>query len=105
MGVDYACSAWYSGLNKNLEISFRLLKTRLLDLLTEQEAPKYNVNLHVLAELNLLKVEARVSQLRLNHAFKIFHGTSPSYLQENFSKGFDNHEYNTRSSLYNFSKT
>ena len=62
----------------------------------------YSVNSHVLAELNL---ETWVSQLRFNHTFEIFHGTNPSYLQENFSKVCDNHGYNTRSSLYNFSQS
>ena len=49
-------------------------------------------------------METRIFQLKLSHAFNIFHGTSPSYLQENFLKVCDNHGYNTRSSLYNFSQ-
>ena len=49
-------------------------------------------------------METRIFHLRLSHAFNIFHGTSPSYLQENFLKVCDNHGYNTRSSLYNFSQ-
>ena len=101
--VDYACSAWYSGLNKKPRNKLQIAQNKIVRFI-KQVTPRYSVNSHVFSELNLLKVETRVSQLRLNHAFKIFHGTSPSYLQENFSKVCDNHGYNTRSSLYNFSQ-
>ena len=88
---DYACSVWYSRLNKKLRNTLQNKIVRFI----KQETHRFSVNSHVLAELNLLKVETRVSQLRLNHAFNIFHGTSPSYLQENYSKVCDNHGYNT----------
>ena len=100
---DYACSAWYSGLNIKLRNKLQVAQKKIVRFI-KQETPRYRVNSHVLAELNLLKVETRVSQLRLSHAFNIFHGTSPLYLQENFLKVCDNHGYNTRSSLYNFSQ-
>lgn len=98
---DYACSAWYSGLNKKLRNKLQIAQNKIVRFI-KQEIPRYSVNSKVLAELNLLKVETRVSQIRLNHVFKIFHRTSPSYMQENFLKVCDNHGYNTRSSLYNF---
>ena len=82
---DYACSAWYSGLNKKLRNKLQVAQNKTVRFI-KQETHRYRVNSHVLAELNLLKVEARVSQLRLSHAFNIFHGTSPSYLRENFLK-------------------
>ena len=44
----------------------------------------YSVNYKVLAGLNLLSIEDRVAQLRLNHVFNIYHGSAPSYLSENF---------------------
>ena len=52
--------------------------------------------------LNLLNVETKVKQLRLNHVHKIFYNFCPPYLQENFVllKHFNHH--NTRSSGYNF---
>ena len=52
--------------------------------------------------LNLLNVETRVKQLRLNHVHKIFYNLCPSYLQENFVPLRDVHHHNTRSSGYNF---
>ena len=85
----YACSVWYSGLNKKLRNKLQVVQNKILRFI-KQETPRYNVNSHVLAELNLLKVETRVSQLRLSRAFNIFHGNSPSFLQENFSKVCDN---------------
>ena len=44
----------------------------------------YSVNYSVLSSLNLLNVEDRVKQLRLNHVFNIFHAKAPSYLCEKF---------------------
>ena len=34
--------------------------------------------------MNMLNVEDRVKQLRLNHVSNIFHDTAPSYLRDNF---------------------
>ena len=50
----------------------------------------------------MLKVEDRVKQLRLNHAFNIFHELSPQYLNYNFVRVSDSHSYNTRGSDYSF---
>ena len=49
-----------------------------------------------------LNVEKRVKHLRLNHVFKIFNGTCPSYLSEHFRKVSDLHMYNTGGSSENF---
>ena len=49
--------------------------------------PMYSVNYSVLSSLNLLNVEDRVKQLRLNHVFNIhfvFHAKAPSYLCDKF---------------------
>ena len=44
----------------------------------------HSINYTVLSGLNLLNVEDRVAQLRLNHVFNIYQGKAPSYLSENF---------------------
>ena len=55
-----------------------------------------------LNKISMLKVADRVSQLKLNHAFKIFNGTSPQYLGHFFSKTQSLHSFNTRNSDGNF---
>ena len=69
---DYAYCAWYSGLNKKLRNKLQVAQNKIVRFI-KQETPRYSLNSHVLAELNLIKVETRVSQLRLSHAFNIFH--------------------------------
>ena len=55
-----------------------------------------------IGESNLLNVETRVKQLRLNHVYKIFYDLCPSHLKENFVPLKDVHQYCTRSSRYSF---
>ena len=50
----------------------------------------------------MLNVDFRVKQLRLSHVHKIFNGTSPSYLSEQFIKVSDVHYHFTRGSTENF---
>ena len=53
-------------------------------------------------ELGLLSVKDRVTQLKLNQVFKIYHGISPDYLQTNFIRITSLHNYSTRGSPHNF---
>ena len=47
--------------------------------------------------VRFLNVSDRVTQLRLNHVFKIKTGTSPMYLREHFSGLSNMHDFSTRS--------
>ena len=60
--------------------------------------PMHSINYNVLSGLNLLNVEDRVEQLRLNHVFNIYHGKAPSYLCEQFSLRSEVSTRHTRSS-------
>ena len=60
--------------------------------------PMHSINYSVLSGLNLLNVEDRVAQLRLNHVFNIYQGTAPSYLSEHFLLRSETSSRNTRSS-------
>ena len=64
--------------------------------------PRSHVGYSELNSVGFLNVENRVKQLRLNHVFKIFNGTSPSYLLDHFQKVSEFHGYNTRGSSENF---
>ena len=41
-----------------------------------------------LDRLGLLNVKDRVTQLKLNHVYKIAHNTTPEYLTDNFTRVF-----------------
>ena len=49
-------------------------------------APRTSITSDILESVNLFRVEDRVTQLRLNHVFNIFHGSAPNYLTDNFIK-------------------
>ena len=53
------------------------LKIKLLDL---------SLGIYVLSEINMLKVEDRAKQLRLNHVFNVLHELAPQYLNQNLFK-------------------
>ena len=98
---DYSCSSWYAGLNKGLKRKLQISQNKVIRFIN-QLGPRTRITSDILMNLNLLNVETRVKQLRLNHVHKIFYNLCPSYLQENFVPLRDVHHYNTRSSGYNF---
>ena len=63
--------------------------------------PRSSITCNVLQDIGLLTVNDRVKQLRLNHAFNIFHDTAPSYLGHHFCKVSSFHS-KTRFSENNF---
>ena len=40
--------------------------------------------------------------MKMNHVYKIFHGTGPDYLKAHFTRITSVHSYSTRGSPYNF---
>ena len=98
---DYSFSSWYAGLNKGLKRKLQISQNKVIRFIN-QLGPRTRITSDILMNLNLLNVETRVKQLRLNHVHKIFYNLCPSYLQENFVPLRDVHHHNTRSSGYNF---
>ena len=95
--IDYACSSWYSGLTKTLRQKLQVCQNKVVRFILDLP-PMHSVNYSVLSGLNLLSVEDRVAQLRLNHVFNIYHGKAPSYLCENFLLRSEVSSRSTRSS-------
>ena len=56
----------------------------------------------MLSELNLVNVDTRVKQLKLNHVHKIVNNKCPAYMKENFVNVKHFHKYQTRFSEHNF---
>ena len=81
--LDYACSAWYSGLSKCLKKKLQICQNKMVRFILDY-SPRQSVNYDVLSSINMLSVEDRVKQLRLNHVFNIFHQKAPTYMQDNF---------------------
>ena len=82
--MDYACSSWYSILTNTLRKKLQVCQNKVVRFILDLP-PMHSINYNVLSVLNLLNVEYRVVQLRLNHVFNIYHGKAPSYLCEQFN--------------------
>ena len=67
--------------------------------------PRSHIGSDKFKKVNMLPVEYRVKQLKLNHTFKIFNNQGPKYLQEHFKTIKDNPiNISTRASKNNFFK-
>jgi len=97
---DYSCSSWYAGLSKKLKHKLKVTQNKVVRFLLNM-APRTSITSDILESVNLLSVENRVTQLRLNHVFNIVHGTAPNYLTDNFIKVSSIHN-RTRFSEHNF---
>ena len=64
--------------------------------------PRSHIGQRELDQVGLLSVKDRVIQMKLNHVFKIVHGTAPDYLSSNFTRISTVHKYSTRGSSVNF---
>ena len=64
--------------------------------------PRSHIGYNEFKIVNWLPVEKRVQQLNVNHMFKIFNNTAPSYLSEQFERVQNQHHYQTRGSSHNF---
>ena len=89
---DYSCSAWYSSIGKGMAKKLQVLQNKVVRFILGLGS-RDSVNCQVLDQVNMLSVENRVKQLRLNHVYNIHHGKAPSYL----SAGFHLNHSNTRS--------
>ena len=98
---DYSCSSWYAGLTKCLKKKLQSAQNKVIRFINSL-GPRSRVTADTLGESNLLNVETRVKQLRLNHVYKIFYDLCPTYLNENVVPLKDVHQYCKQSSLYNF---
>ena len=98
---DYACSAWFSALPKNHKNKLQIIQNKMVRFILNKDA-RSHIGQEELHSVKLLNVPDRVKQLKLNHVYNIFNGTSPSYLSQNFTRVSDQHQYNTRQSSLNF---
>ena len=66
--IDYAASAWYAGITKSVRL--QVCQNKVIRFILNM-SPIQSVNYTVLYSRDLLNLDDRVRQLRLNHVFNI----------------------------------
>ena len=90
--LGYSCTSWYAGLNKTLKKKNQVSQNKVVWFI-KKLGPRSHIGYSELDSLGFLNVENKVKQLRLNHVFKVFNSTCPSYLSEHFRKVSDFDRY------------
>lgn len=94
---DYASSCWYSGLTKHLKSKIQISQNKVIRYLLNL-TPRTHIGANEFRKVNMIPVEIRVNQLKLNHMFKIINNQAPNYLQISMLR--DQHNLNTRFSQH-----
>lgn len=97
--LDYACSCWYEGLSKKLKDKLQIIQNKIIRFIFDMH-PRQRLKISNFEKVGFLNISNRVTQLRLNHVFNIFHNQSPDYLKQYFSRTCSTR--NTRSCNFNF---
>ena len=94
---DYASSSWYSRLSKNYKARLQCTQNKMIRyLLTATLWTHIGANGFRL--VNMLSVELRDKQFKVNQVHNILNGTAPVYLNTAFKLTTSQHNINTRSS-------
>ena len=99
---DYSASSWHSSLTRALKRKLQVAQNKLARFILNL-GPRAHIGSDELQKAGLLNTQLRVSQLRLNHSFNIYHNECPSYLKKNFEMPLNIHSHYTRNSSINFS--
>ena len=98
---DYSCSTWYSNSSQKIKDKLQTCQNKVMRFVLSM-APRTHIGIEQFKELGWLNVENRVSQLKLNHMYKIYNNMAPDYLTQNTVKSNTRAGISTRSSSYNF---
>ena len=98
---DYSSSSWYSALSVKLKDKLQIMQNKMVRFILDLDS-RARIGQRELTSLNMLCVKDRVTQLKMNHVFKIFHNSSIQYLKYKFRVFSEIHNHNTRNSAYNF---
>ena len=99
---DYACSSWYSGLNKTFRKKLQIMQNKVVRFILNLRR-RDSVRNKELRKVDALSVPDRVMQLKMNHVFKINTQTCPSYMLSNFNRlNTNNNRMVTRASATDF---
>ena len=93
---NYACSAWYPNLNKNLKANCKQYRTNVLGCL--QLDSRSHIGIKEFEQINWLPVSGRFNQCICSNAFKFLNENCPLYLYDLY-KPSGRDQTNTRSSV------
>jgi len=95
---DYAASSWYSGLTKRNKRRLQISQNKLIRFLLNAP-PRTHIGPTEFRQVNMLPVDLRVTQLKLNHVYNIINNSAPNYLTSSFTlrTSLHNNNHNTRS--------
>ena len=93
---NYACSAWYPNLNKNLKANCKQYRTNVLGCL--QLDSRSHIGIKEFEQINWLPVSERFNQCICSNAFKFLNKNCPLYLYDLY-KPSGQDQTNARSSV------
>ena len=99
--LDYCCTAWYTSLLVKDKCKLQVIQNKMVRFVLNLPS-RSHIGQTELNAIDFLCVKDRVSQLRLNHVFKIANGQSPKYLNGHFTPTNVKHHIGTRSSSMNY---
>ena len=95
---DYACSAWFEGLQVNLKKKLQILQNKTMRFVLGYP-PRSHIGIEEFTLLHWIPVCQRVKQIKLNNMYRIVHGNAPQYLKWDISMVNDQHSFFTRNSF------
>ena len=96
--MDYSCSSWYHGLQKNLKHKLHILQHKTIRFVLDL-TPRSHIGYSEFNRVNWLPVRSRVQQIVSTNIHRLVHGNAPLYLREGISMVLERHSYNTRNSV------
>ena len=73
---DYACSAWFEGLQVNLQKKLQILQNKTMRFVLGYP-PRSHIGIEEFTLLHWIPVCQRVKQIKLNNMYRIVHGNAP----------------------------
>ena len=97
---DYACTSWYSSISKHLSNRLQTAQNKLIRVVLKL-TPRTHLDAHHFNSLGWLRVENRVTMLKLGMVHDIYWDISPNYFRGYFTRVSDSHNHRTRASDHN----
>lgn len=99
--IDYACTAWFFGLNKKFRNKIQILQNKYIRFILNL-GPRCHVGHKELTEAGFLSIQGRIMQFAMCMTHRIYYNRCPLYLHTFFKRISDVHNHNLRGSRFNF---
>ena len=101
-GLEYCCSAWYSGLLRQYQKDLSTLQRKMVRYV-QFMGPREHIGNGDICSLGWLPFPKRVEFYKMMHVFKVRWSLAPTYMRKNFILVSDTHTHSLRQSGSNFS--